>query len=149
MDELAAKASEARREAWISSWVKHNQGLDMETSPGFRKRTLELDELRQRASVAAQAAAQAEQTLRQRWREEGRDSAELTKLVRRADYAETVLALFSYAGEREDDYRAAVDTQKALADDLRAFWLTSGHDQTELRRFLSDVDVRATMMVAK
>ena len=103
---------------------------------------------RRRTAVHAEQAAGLEHELRRRWVEEGRQPAELTKLLRQADYAQTVEALFSGAVS-SFRYQEALEEQKSLASDLRSFWVTSGHDLDELRRFLSSVDARALELVPK
>jgi hypothetical protein len=105
-----------------------------------------LQAARRRAAEHAEAAVRVEQELRRCWVEEGRQLAELTKRLRQTDYAETVQALFRGV---VSNYDVAVKEQKSLASELRAFWVTSGHDLDELDRFLASVDARALELVPK
>ncbi len=98
-----------------------------------------------RAGEYADAASRTADELRSLWTVRGKDLAELDKLLHQADFRERVLAL--YVGPAADDYAPAKEAQKALTVELREFWLSSGHDLTELRQFESAVDAEVIDMI--
>jgi hypothetical protein len=89
--------------------------------------------------------------LRRFWADDGDDPSELEKLLRQADFREQVRGL--YRGSAilpwTREYNEATETQKLLTGELRDFWLSSGHDLNELRKFESKVDSEVASLIAK
>ena len=85
------------------------------------------------------------------WADEGDDPTELEKLLRQADFREQVRGL--YRGRAilawTTEYNEATETQKRLTGELRDFWLSSGHDLNELRKFESKVSSEVASLIAK
>jgi hypothetical protein len=103
------------------------------------------------AEPYAAAAGDAEASLREHWREQGWDLAELTRLLRQADYREGVLALYEGPSllPGTEAYKRARSQQLGFASRLQEFWTASGHDFRELTGFLSQVDAEIFDMLPK
>jgi hypothetical protein len=85
------------------------------------------------------------------WADEGDDPSELEKLLRQADFREQVRGLYrgSAVLPWTKEYDDAKENQKLLTGELRDFWLSSGHDLNELRKFESKVDSEVASLIVK
>jgi hypothetical protein len=103
------------------------------------------------ATESSEAATAIAEDLRRLWDADDGDPRELDKRLRQIDFREGVLGLYTGPPHPQDtrEYEHARETQKALAGEFRDFWLASGHDMEELRRFESDVDAQVFSMIVK
>jgi hypothetical protein len=105
------------------------------------------------ADEAAAAVRVAAEELRSLWTAQGEDPAELDKLLHQTQYRERVISLYSgkavaaAAVPESERYHQAREAQKVLTVELREFWLASGHDLADLRKFESAVDAQVIDML--
>jgi hypothetical protein len=97
----------------------------------------------------SEAAREVERLLREHWRANGGDPAELERRLRETAYREEILALYVVPVQPPSTkpYDDAVLTQKSLQADLRTFWIAGGHDLAELKKFLSSVDEEVVSLI--
>jgi hypothetical protein len=99
----------------------------------------------------SEAARRVADELQRLWQDEGDDPRELEKLLRQADYRERVRALYQGSARLTwtTEYEQAKKVQRLLTGELRDFWLSSGHDLNELRKFESKVDSEVASLFPK